>query len=110
MDYEHFEDHRTADRGIPSERAKGVKGIVGPSPAAYSTFFGNPEDSFVNAVVDRTSATIEHTTNFGLKVRNVTQYANYDRMYQNIYPGGPYDPNTGMVPIIAYNNIGDREN
>ena len=24
LDYEHFEDHRTADRGIPSERAKGV--------------------------------------------------------------------------------------
>ena len=61
-------------------------------------------------MVDRTSATIEHTTDFGLKVRNVTQYANYDRMYQDIYPGGPYDPNTGLVPIIAYNNIGDREN
>ena len=60
-------------------------------------------------MVDRTSATIEHTTNFGLKVRNVAQYANYDRMYQDIYPGGPYDPNTGLVPIIAYNNIGDRE-
>ena len=89
---------------------KGVTGIVGPSPAAYSTFFGNPEDSFVNAVVDRTSATIEHTTDFGLKVRNVTQYANYDRMYQNIYAGGPFDPSTGLVPIVAYNNINNREN
>ena len=110
LDCEHYEDHRTADRGIPSERVKGQTGIVGPSPAAYSTFFGNPDDSFVNAVVDRTSATIEHTTDFGLKVRNVTQYANYDRMYQNIYAGGPFDPNTGLVPIVAYNNINNREN
>ena len=110
LDYEHFEDHRTADRGIPSERVAGVPGIVGPSPAANSTFFGNPNDSFANAVVDRTSATIEHVTDFGLKIRNVTQYANYDKMYQNIYPGGPFDPSTGLVPIVAYNNINNREN
>lgn len=110
LDYEHFEDHRTADRGIPSERAKGFLGTVGPSPAAVSTFFGNPEESFANAVVDRTSVTIEHTTDFGLRIRNVTQYANYDKMYQNVYPGGPFDPNTGLVPILAYNNINNREN
>ena len=61
--------------------------------------FGNPEDSFVNAVVDRTSA-IDHTTDFGLKVCNVTQYANYDRMYQNIYAGGPYDPNSAWCRLL----------
>lgn len=110
LDYEHFEDHRTADRGIPSERPSGFKGTVGPSPASASTFFGNPDDSFANAVVDRTSATIEHTTDFGLKVRNVTQYTNYDKMYQNIYPGGAFDPTTGLVPLLAYNNINNREN
>jgi catecholate siderophore receptor len=110
LDYEHFEDHRTADRGIPSKRPSGFKGTVGPSPASASTFFGNPDDSFANAVVDRTSATIEHTTDFGLKVRNVTQYTNYDKMYQNIYPGGAFDPTTGLVPLLAYNNINNREN
>ncbi|WP_144061168.1 TonB-dependent receptor [Hyphomicrobium denitrificans] len=110
LDYEHFEDHRTADRGIPSERPAGFLGTVGPSPASASTFFGNPDDSFVNAVVDRTSATVEHTTDFGLKIRNVTQYANYNKIYQNIYPGGAYDPTTGLVPLLAYNNINNREN
>ncbi|WP_291167488.1 TonB-dependent siderophore receptor [Hyphomicrobium sp.] len=110
LDYEHFEDHRTADRGIPSERPSGFKGTVGPSPASASTFFGNPDDSFANAVVDRTSATVEHTTDFGLKIRNVTQYANYQKMYQNIYAGGPFDPTTGLVPIVAYNSINNREN
>ena len=110
LDYEHFEDHRTADRGIPSERPAGFKGTVGPSPTAASTFFGNPDESFANAVVDRTSATVEHTTDFGLKIRNVTQYANYKKMYQNVYAGGPFDPTTGLVPLVAYNNINNREN
>jgi hypothetical protein len=44
-----------ADRGIASERPSGFKGTVGPSPASASIFFGNPDDSFANAVVDEIS-------------------------------------------------------
>ena len=45
-----------------------------------------------------------------MAIRNHTAFAHYDKMYQNIYPGGPLDLTTGLVPIVAYNNINNRQN
>lgn len=107
--YEHAEDRRSSDRGIPSYKPVGA--LYGlPSPADRSTFFGNPRDGFSRANVDSLFATMEHKTDFGLTIRNHTAWANYDKMYQNIYAGGPYNLATGLVPIVAYNNINDRQN
>lgn len=100
--YEHFEDNRTADRGIPSFNGR-------PADTSKSTFFGNPDRSYADANVDSVFATVEHRTDFGLKVRNHTLYANYDKFYQNVYASGPVS-NTNTVPIQAYNNLNDREN
>ena len=107
--YEHAEDKRTSDRGIPSYRPAGSEYLI-PSPASPSTFFGNPSQGFSKAKVDSVFATVEHKTDFGLTVRNHTSFAAYDKTYQNIYPGGPFALATGLVPIVAYNNINNREN
>ena len=107
--YEHAQDGRTSDRGIPSYRPPGSRYGL-PSPTERSTFFGNPNGGFVHAKVDSLFATVEHKTDFGLTIRNHTSWANYDKMYQNIYAGGPLDLTTGLVPIVAYNNINNREN
>ncbi|MBI1981867.1 MAG: TonB-dependent siderophore receptor [Methylocystis sp.] len=95
LSYEHFRDRRTADRGIPS-----VGGFVFggssiypgyPSPAPIDAFFGvgNPSVEAVNyAKVDlnRAALAFDHTTEFGLNIRNQTVYADYEKRYQNTFP------------------------
>lgn len=107
LGYEHYEDHRTADRGIPSYRPPGAQYAI-PSPASPSQFFGSPQVNFANAEVDRVYGIVEHKTDFGLTIRNHTSWASYDKMYQNVYPGGPLTG--GNVMLSAYNNINNREN
>lgn len=100
--YEHFKDERTADRGVPSFRGRPVD--VDPS-----TFFGNPDLSEARARVDALDAVIDHDFGNGLKLTNHTRWANYEKFYQNVFPGAVNDAGT-MVSIVAYNNRTDRRN
>jgi len=103
LSYEHFEDRRTADRGIPS--------FAGwPAPTPYYTFFGNPDASYSDADINVGTAIVEHVTDFGLKIRNTTLLGNYDKFYQNVYPSGPLVMPAGTVALSAYNNATDRTN
>lgn len=106
LSYEHFRDRRTADRGIPS-----IGGFVFgganiypgyPSPAPIDAFFGagNPSVQDVNyAKVDlnRAALAIDHTTDFGLNIRNQTVYADYEKRYQNTFP----DQGLGVVTTLV---------
>lgn len=99
--YEHFRDKRTADRGIPSYRGR-------PSDAGISTFFGNPDLSFVHARVNLASAVIDHQIG-KLNIRNHTLFGDYDRSYQNFVPGSVNADET-RVSLSAYNNATRRRN
>ncbi len=101
--YEHYFDHRTADRGIPSFNGR-------PAPTSRSTFFGNPDVSYSEATVDSAFATIEHKTDYGLKIRNHTYFANYDKFYQNVFASGPANLAADTVQLQAYNQENDRQN
>lgn len=108
--YEHAFDHRVADRGIPSIQRSDL-GYSVPAPTSRSTFFGNPDASYAESVVDRVYASVEHKFDFGLKVRNYTVWANYEKFYQNVYPNTSVNvPSAGLVGIQAYNNENDRQN
>ncbi|MFY9558257.1 MAG: TonB-dependent siderophore receptor [Blastocatellia bacterium] len=99
--YENFRDHRTADRGIPSFLGR-------PAEIDISTFFGNPHESRVRALVNLGSATIEHQAG-GLIIRNRTQLGSYDKFYQNFVPGAVTADET-QVTLSAYNNATERLN
>ncbi|HEX9425648.1 MAG TPA: TonB-dependent siderophore receptor [Pyrinomonadaceae bacterium] len=101
LGYEHFRDNRTADRGIPSYRGH-------PSDANISTFFGNPDLSFVHSRVNLVSAVIDHQVG-NLNIRNHTLFGDYDRMYQNFVPGTVNADET-RVNLSAYNNATRRRN
>lgn len=100
--YEHFEDDRTVDRGVPSFQGK-------PLPTDDSTFFGQPDSSFAYARVDALTATVTHAFGNGAKLVNQTRYADYDKFYQNVFPGA-YNATTNQVAITAYNNLTTRKN
>ncbi len=114
LSYEYLHDDRTADRGIPAQNS----GFT-PTPArptvpvntSYSTFFGNPDQSYSKQDVHIANAVIDHDFNNGLTVKNSSRYANYDKFYQNVFPTtGTFVTPGGIASISAYNNLVQREN
>jgi catecholate siderophore receptor len=98
--YERFHDDRTADRGVSS-----YQGL--PLMTAPSQFFGDPERSRAEVTVDALSAGVERLG--AVTVRGTVRYADYDKFYQNVFPGAVNAAGT-HVAINAYNNATDRRN
>lgn len=112
LGYEHFEDERVADRGVPSSPTL-FNGRSLPVETDPSTFFGDPDRSPVTADVDAFNALVEHDFGNGLTVRNRTRIADYDKFYQNVYAGGPISFDASGAPLAdirAYNAATQREN
>lgn len=105
--YEHFEDDRTTDRGIPSFNGR-------PSPAPRGAFFGDPERSYATTNVDLLNLAAEYALSDNLTLRNRTVFGDYDKVYANIFPGGPAVAGANgapaTYPLQAYRNISPREN
>lgn len=104
--YEHFEDDRTTDRGIPSFNGR-------PSPAPQGAFFGDPERSYATTNVDLVNLGVEYQVSDTLVVRNRTVYGDYDKFYANVFPSGAVAAVGGApstYPLQAYQNDSPREN
>ncbi len=102
LGYEHFEDRRTVDRGIPSRN--GV-----PYDTDRATFFGNPEQSPSKAIVDGVSARIEHSLAGNLTLRNTFRSTHYDTVRTNVQPNSSVD-SAGKLKISAYSQANQRTN
>jgi catecholate siderophore receptor len=123
LSYEFFHDYRLADRGNPSIGIPGGATRFNPTapfkPAGnLSTFFGSPIYNNARVEVQTTMAVIEHDFGGGLTAKNATLYADYNRGYQNVYPGatgggpggGAVTPDQAMLSLNAYQNTTNREN
>ena len=99
---EYFHDERTADRGVSSFAGR-------PLETDPSEFFGDPAQSETHSTVRAASALIEHQFNDRFTLRNRTRYGDYDKFYQNVYPG-VVDATGSNVQILAYNNAMQRDN
>ena len=102
LGYEHFQDERVADRGVPSQNGR-------PFETDASTFFGNAELSPTWARVNAFTAVIDHDFGNGVVLRNRTRAADYDKFYQNVFASGPVVP-AGTVALGAYSTGTQREN
>jgi catecholate siderophore receptor len=107
--YEHFEDQRIADRGVPANPGGTRANPASPLDGYQSTFFGDPARSPTDTVVDAFNLLVEHQFENGLLVRNRTRFADYDKFYQNVFPGAVNAART-TVSITAYNNDTQRQN
>ena len=94
LGYEHFRDERTADRGIPSQNGR-------PYHTDPSSFFGNAEQSESTLRSNAFTALLEHDFGNGLTLRNRTRWADYDKVYQNVYANGPVTA-ANTVALGAY--------
>ena len=102
LSYERFHDERTADRGVPSFQGR-------PVDVPPSTFFGNPALSVSEATADAFDAALEHRFSPDLELRNHLRAADYDKMYQNVFPGAVSAGGT-TVSLAAYRNETTRRN
>lgn len=100
--YEYFHDQRTADRGLSSSNGR-------PVDAAPGTFFGDPSRSPTEMVVHRISSLLEHRFGPHATLTNRLSYGNYDKFYQNVFPGA-VNAAASSVAISAYNNATTRQN
>ena len=123
LSYEYFHDDRTADRGNPSQALS----AVAPSstrfnPAApfapngdLTAFFGSPSLNIALANVQTVMAFVEHDFQNGLTAKNSTLFADYEKFYQNVYPGngplsGAVNPAQTAFNRAAYNHTTNRDN
>ncbi|WP_210411909.1 TonB-dependent siderophore receptor [Noviherbaspirillum sp. UKPF54] len=102
LSYEHFDDKRTVDRGIPSRNGT-------PYDTPRATFFGNPDQSPSDVSVDAFAAKIEHSLAPNLTVRNTFHATHYDTLRQNVQPNSSVN-NAGKVSISAYSQANQRSN
>jgi catecholate siderophore receptor len=125
LSYEFYHDFRLADRGNPSQGIPGGATRFNPTvPFApngdLTTFFGSPIYNAAKVEVQTGMAIIEHDFGNGLTVRNGSIYADYNRGYRNVYPGGTgapaaagggaVTPDQTLVSLNAYQNYTPREN
>jgi catecholate siderophore receptor len=100
--YEFFHDERVADRGVSSFQGA-------PLQTDPSTFFGDPSRSPVDATVHSVFTTVEHRFSPEATLRGQVRYADYDKFYQNIFPGA-VSADGQRVSLSAYNNGTERQN
>ena len=100
--YEYFHDQRIADRGISAFNAR-------PVETDPSTFFGDPSRSPTDATVNLVSSLLEHRIGSRITLRNRLSYGDYDKFYQNVFPGA-VNAAAATVAISAYNNATTRQN
>ncbi len=100
--YEHFHDARVADRGISSFDGRPVATDAG-------TFFGDPTQSPTNASVNVLSGVLEHRFTPRMTLTSRLSYGDYDKFYQNVFPGAVNATGTA-VALAAYNNATVRQN
>ena len=103
LDYEHFVDDRTVDRGIPSFQGA-------PSSAPLSTFFGDRGSSFSHTRVSSAGVAAERILGAGLTLRNRTRWVQYDKFYQNVYASSAVNAAGTQVSLGAYNSATPRSN
>lgn len=108
LGYEYFSDERTADRGIPS-RTTLIGGTRLPVATGRSTFFGDPDGSVADVELHALTALVEHDFGDGTVMRNRTRYADYDKLYRNVFPGNVNEA-AGTVSLSAYDNATRRRN
>lgn len=106
---EYFHDERVADRGRSSYLGR-------PLDVDAETFFGDPTRSPTDTTVKVANVLVEHRFSDTLVLRNRTRYGDYDKFYQNVFPGAvntttvDSNPPGTVVSIAAYNNATERQN
>jgi catecholate siderophore receptor len=103
LSYEFVDDDRVVDRGVPSDGS-------GAPLAGYDTFFfGSPDRNRTTLQANIAKARLDHRFSESLSINTTLQYADYDKMYQNIYAAS-FDAVADTVTLDGYQDETARDN
>lgn len=114
---EYFKDKRTTDRGVPAQSTIAVTPTINNPDfnrlpyriGDNNKFFGSANLSPAETETVAFNASIEHSFDNGIAVKNSTRYANYNKYYQNVFANSTVAPN-GTFAVQGYLDSTDREN
>ncbi|NRB71121.1 MAG: TonB-dependent siderophore receptor [Xanthomonadales bacterium] len=109
--YEYVNDDRTVDRGVPSQFV--ANGPNTPLRGYDDTFFGSPDENFTTLEASLFRARLDHGFNDALRGNLTVQYADYDKLYQNLYASDTVVVVNGVfdeVELDGYRDTTQRKN
>jgi len=109
LSYEHVEDDRVPDRGVPSVEC-GVGCIRRPLSGHRDTFFGVPgiNDTGLDANIVKLRLDGELTSD--LTWSTTALYGDYDKFYSNVFPNSAVRLSDNTFQLDGYRDDTDREN
>lgn len=109
--YEYVDDDRTVDRGVPSVNVNDGPDV--PLEGFEDTFFGSGDENFTTLEANIFRARIEHEFSAGLRGNITAQYADYDKLYQNLFASEEVELVNGSISEVeldGYRDATEREN
>ncbi|MEN7341419.1 MAG: TonB-dependent siderophore receptor [Pseudomonadota bacterium] len=109
--YEYLNDDRVVDRGVPSRIVDGGADV--PLEGFEDTFFGAPDQNFTTLEAHLLRARVDHAFSDKLRGNVTVQYADYDKLYQNLYPSDSVLVTNGVfdsVELDGYRDTTERSN
>ncbi|MBV8685465.1 MAG: TonB-dependent siderophore receptor [Alphaproteobacteria bacterium] len=112
LGYEHDDDRRTVDRGVPSVGVGTLADPVRPLAGYRRTFFGMPGLNRTAFRADVLKGQVQHDFSDALSVTSRILYGDYDKFYQNAFAAEAVRTVAGVpkVGIEAYNDRVHRRN
>ncbi|MFL6856519.1 MAG: TonB-dependent receptor [Allosphingosinicella sp.] len=112
LGYEHDDDRRVVDRGVPSARAGTIADPARPLAGYRDTFFGVPGLNRTSFEANVLKAQIEHRFSDALSLTSRLLYGDYDKFYRNAMAQTPVTIIGGVekVGMEAYEDKTRRRN
>ncbi len=109
LSYEYLNDDRTVDRGVPSVTV--ADGPDRPLEGYDNSFFGSADGNLTTLEAHIARARVDHTFSDSLRGNFTVQYANYDKLYQNIYAADFDNTVTpSQITLDGYQDATQRRN
>ena len=111
LSWEYVDDDRTVDRGVPSIAV--ASGSKKPLEDYEDTFFGSPDENLTTLAAHLLRARLDHTFSDQLRGNVTLHYADYDKLYQNLYASESVVVTAGSfsdVELDGYRDMTEREN
>jgi catecholate siderophore receptor len=109
--WEYVDDDRVVDRGVPSQIE--ANGPNEPLEDYEDTFFGSPDANRTTLEAHIVRGRVEHEFSDSLRGNVTAQYADYDKLYQNLYASDAVAVTNGTFPSVeldGYRDTTAREN
>ena len=109
LSYEYIDDDRVVDRGVPALVGGSRANPAGPITGFEDTFFGSPSANVTTLEAHILRGRLFHDFNANHSMNATILYADYDKLYQNLFPIAS-DVANNSVSLDGYLDTTQREN